>query len=73
MMDSPKKLHEQLSSDPDKTPVSNPTNTTDSETEELTPQGKGEHGWSDLKACYLTINPIMDFLNTNNSAVRDVV
>uniref|UniRef100_A0AAZ3PDL9 Polyhomeotic homolog 2b (Drosophila) n=1 Tax=Oncorhynchus tshawytscha TaxID=74940 RepID=A0AAZ3PDL9_ONCTS len=38
MMDSPKKLHEQLSSDPDKTPVSNPTNTTDSETEELTPQ-----------------------------------
>ena len=41
MMDSPKKLHEQLSSDPDKTPVSNPTNTTDSETEELTPQGKG--------------------------------
>uniref|UniRef100_A0A8C7J0W9 Polyhomeotic-like protein 2 n=1 Tax=Oncorhynchus kisutch TaxID=8019 RepID=A0A8C7J0W9_ONCKI len=34
MMDSPKKLHEQLSSDPDKTPVSNPTNTTDSETEE---------------------------------------
>uniref|UniRef100_A0A8C7QLI3 Polyhomeotic homolog 2b (Drosophila) n=1 Tax=Oncorhynchus mykiss TaxID=8022 RepID=A0A8C7QLI3_ONCMY len=41
MMDSPKKLHEQLSSDPDKTPVSNPTNTTDSETEELTTQGKG--------------------------------
>ncbi|XP_019911083.2 polyhomeotic-like protein 2b isoform X3 [Esox lucius] len=38
VMCSPKKLHEQLSSDPDKTPVSNPTNTTDSETEDLTLQ-----------------------------------
>lgn len=34
LVDSPKKMEQQLSSDPDKTPGSNPGNTTDSEAEE---------------------------------------
>ncbi|XP_034021648.1 polyhomeotic-like protein 2b [Thalassophryne amazonica] len=35
LINSPKKLDHQLSSDPDKTPVSNPANTTDSEPEDM--------------------------------------
>uniref|UniRef100_A0A667WKW4 Polyhomeotic homolog 2b (Drosophila) n=1 Tax=Myripristis murdjan TaxID=586833 RepID=A0A667WKW4_9TELE len=37
LIDSPKKLDHQLSSDPDKTPVSNQANTTDSEPEDMNP------------------------------------
>ncbi|KAL0978520.1 hypothetical protein UPYG_G00171630 [Umbra pygmaea] len=45
VMNSPNKLDDQLSSDPDKTPISNPT--TDSETEELTPQELKDQADSD--------------------------
>lgn len=39
LIDSPKKLDHQLSSDPDKTPVSNAANS-DSEPEDLNPPGE---------------------------------
>ncbi|XP_056129463.1 polyhomeotic-like protein 2b [Lampris incognitus] len=57
LIDSPKKLDHQLSSDPDKTPVSNPANTTDSEPEELNQPEKDQEepkltceycGWVDF-------------------------
>ncbi|KAF7652314.1 hypothetical protein LDENG_00098470 [Lucifuga dentata] len=55
LIDSPKKLDHQLSSDPDKTPVSNPANTTDSEPEDINQPEKEEPkltceycGWVDF-------------------------
>ncbi|KAJ7998668.1 hypothetical protein DPEC_G00207270 [Dallia pectoralis] len=51
VMNSPQKLHEQLSSDPDKTPASNPTNTTDSETEDQALQEGQEDSDSPKLSC----------------------
>ncbi|KAM3878548.1 polyhomeotic-like protein 2b [Diretmus argenteus] len=42
LIDSPKKLDHQLSSDPDKTPVSNPANTTDSEPDDMNQSEKDQ-------------------------------
>lgn len=45
LIDSPKKLDHQLSSDPDKTPVSNAANS-DSEPEDMNPPGEEIPVWS---------------------------